>query len=399
MNASTTTLAGLGGANQQAVDAVVSNGAAVVSVAGVGTKESFLDAWTRRLSDHARLLRDKGEALTHPVVLVYVPDWAKVGKDLGWVRRPMLGSRIADQLSGTIGVGALDAGAFIKPQPVVDANDVEQTIEQAGLGNYLTIALMSTTELWIWMQGLDAGTQPFQKPLNDVLVVLDLQTLDDKLSEFYEHVARQTVTWWKDAKNRITVTPPEAIVQNDLWLYLLGAYADRAKVKQEVGIGNGRADLTLTPDPSHILDKSAVLELKVTRDCNTPKPGTKTLTKIGLQQNVAWAMSGVQQTAAYRDHEKIDGAFLCVYDFCAGNSQEIEKAVQDASLQLNVIGRRYWITASNEEHRKDRFPLSPPTASTAPAVNGNAKGAAIQASAIPTTTPPAPPGPNTPIKP
>lgn len=396
MNASTITVAGLGGANQQAVAAVVSNGAAVVSVADVGTKESFLDTWTRRLADHARLLRTKGEALAHPVVLVYVPDWAKVGKDLGWVRRPMLGSRIADPLSGTFGVGALNAGAFTRPQPVLDVNDVERTIAQAGLGGCLTIALMSTTELWIWMQGLDAGTQPLQKPLDDALVVLDLQTLDDKLSEFYEQVARQTVTWWKDATKRITVSPPEAIVQNDLWLYLLGAYADRAKVKQEIGIGNGRADLTLMPDPCRTLDSSAVFELKVTRDCHTPKPGTKTLTKIGLAANMAWVASGVQQTAAYRDHEKLDGAFLCVYDFCAGNRPELEKAVQDASVQLQVIGRRYWITASNEEHRKDRFPLNPPAASAAPAAKGKRKGAAPPVSAATSATPPAPPTQNQP---
>lgn len=386
MNASSITVPGLGGANQQAVAAVVSNGAAVVSVADVGTKESFLDAWTRRLVDHARLLRTKGETLAHPVVLIYVPDWARVGKELGWVRRPMLGSRVADALSGTLGVGALNAGAFTRPQQIVDVNDVEQTIAQAGLGDCLTIALMSTTELWIWMQGLDADTQPFQKLLDDAPAALNLNTLDDKLSEFYEKVARQTVTWWKDAKERVTVSPPEAIVQHDLWLYLLGAYADRAKVKQEVKVGNGRADLIFTPD--HNSDSSAVFELKVTRDCHTPQPGTTTLTKIGLSDNVKWAVSGVQQTHAYRDQEKLDGAFLCVYDFCAGNRQEIEKAVQDAAIQLNVIGRRYWITASNEEHRKDRFPLLAPTTSAAPAASGKVTVTASPGPIAQPTTPP-----------
>jgi len=320
------------------------------------------------------LLRIKGEVLASPVVLVYVPDWARAGAELGWVRRPMLGSRVADPLSGTFGVGALNAGAYTKPHQVLDVNDVERTIAEAGLGSCLTIALMSTTELWIWMHGLDAGTQPVQKALDDVMVTLSLQTLDEKLSEFYEKVARQTVTWWKDAAKRITVSPPEAIVQNDLWLYLLGAYADRAKVKQEVGIGNGRADLVLTPDPSRTLDSSAVFELKVTRDSHTPMPGTKAPTKISLNANVRWVASGVQQTAGYRDHEELDGAFLCVYDFCAGNRPEIEKAVQDACVQLNVLGRRYWITASNEEHRQDRLPLLPLAGSASPPKKAKAKG-------------------------
>lgn len=380
MNASIKTLAGLGGANQQAVAAVVSNGAAVVSVADVGTKESFLDAWARRLADHARLLRTKGEALDQPVVLIYVPDWARVGRDLGWVRRPMLGSRVADALSGTLGIGALNAGAFTRPQQIVGVSDVEQAIEQAGLGDSLTIALMSTTELWIWMHGLNASTQPMQTQLDDEPVVVNLNTLDSKLTEFYENVARQTQTWWKDAKKRITVSPPEAIVQRELWLYLLSAYSYRAKVKQEVEIGNGRADLTFIPDNNS--DCSAVFELKVTRDYHTPQPGTRTLSKRGLNDNVKWAISGVQQTHAYRDQERLDGAFLCVYDFCAGNRQEIEKAVQDAAFQLNVIGRRYWITASHEEHRKDRFPLLAPVSSIAAA--GTRKGKASKSKASPT---------------
>lgn len=368
--AATATVAGLGGANQQAVAAVVSSGASVVSVADVGTKESFVDAWTRTLADHARMLRANNQPLEHPVVLVYVQEWAKVGKGLGWTRRAMLGSRASEPLAGTLGIGALNAGAYTSPKPITSSKDVEEAIEQAGLGSHLTIALMSNTELWIWLHGLDAGNQPYQRPLDDGLLIMSLQTLDDKLTEFYEKVARQTLTWWEDAKNRVTKSPPEATVQHDLWLFLLGAYADRAKVKQEVRIGTGRADLTLTPDRP--IDASAVLELKATRDCYTPNPGTTTLTKISLKENMAWAASGVQQTAAYRDDEKFDGAFLCVYDFCAGPRSEIKQVVDDASVQHGVYGRRYWITISHEEHRKERYPLqSLPAAPTKTAKPGS----------------------------
>lgn len=61
----------LGGALKAAVDAVVSNGAAVISVADAGTQAAFLDAWTRALTAHARYLRSKGERLAAPVALVY----------------------------------------------------------------------------------------------------------------------------------------------------------------------------------------------------------------------------------------------------------------------------------------------------------------------------------------
>ncbi|MFT7776610.1 hypothetical protein [Roseateles sp.] len=354
------TIVGLGGASERAVEAVVSHGAAVLSVADAGTKESFVDAWTRTLAEHARTLRAKGEELQHPVVLVYVPDWAAEGRRLGWNRRAMLGARASEPLAGTFGIGALNVGAYTSPQQVTDTADVETMIEGAQLGGHLTIALMSSTELWIWMHGLDASQQPYRRPLDDGLLIMSLQTLDEKLTEFYEQVARQTQTWWEDATKRVTRTPPEATVQHDLWLYLLGAYADRAKVRQELKIGNGRADLVVTPNRP--IDASAVLELKATRDCNTPKPGTKTPGKISLKENLAWAASGVQQTAAYRDQEKFDGAFLCVYDFCAGPMAEIDKTVQDAANQYGVMGRRYWITASNDEHRKERYPLAPPPA-------------------------------------
>ena len=64
------------------------------------------------------------------------------------------------------------------------------------------------------------------------------------------------------------------------------------------------------------------------------------------------------------------------------------KAVQDAAIQLNVIGRRYWITASNEEHRKDRFPLLAPTTSAAPAASGKVTVTASPGPIAQPTTPP-----------
>jgi hypothetical protein len=99
-----------------------------------------------------------------------------------------------------------------------------------------------------------------------------------------------------------------------------------------------------------------VLELKVTRDFLTPQLGTVKPNAISLQDNIDWAKSGVSQTAAYRDDETLDAAYLCVYDFCANNREEISKAIVEASAPYNVIAKRYWITASHKEHRTDRYP-------------------------------------------
>ncbi|MCG9053516.1 hypothetical protein LH447_10495 [Laribacter hongkongensis] len=356
MNTASSQLKALGGVRQDAIDAVVAAGASALSVADAGTKEAFLDAWTRTLSAHARLLRAKGEQLSAPVVLVHVDNCADVGGSLGWARRPMLGGAPTDSLAGILAVGTAEVGAYMKPDRLQDTESMTQAIEQAGLGARLTVALMSTSQLIIWPYGLDGEMKPFLRELDDSPVVMNLDVLDRNLSQFYEEAARQSRTWWKDRSQRITVEKPEDTVQNDLWLFLLGKYADRAKVKRETVIGHGRADITLSPTLQQ--DASAVLELKVTRDVRTPKPGTINLTAISLQENITWARSGVQQTAAYRDDEGFDGAYLCVYDFCAGNRQEIENGIQEAAKPHNVYARRYWITQSHEEHREERYPLS-----------------------------------------
>ena len=90
---------------------------------------------------------------------------------------------------------------------------------------------------------------------------------------------------------------------------------------------------------------------------HTPALPGATPTKFSQKEKEDWACSGVQQTAAYRDHERLDGAFLCLYDFCAGNSPAIAAVVKVHAMKYNVLHRHYWITASHKEHREDRYPL------------------------------------------
>ncbi|MGN7875671.1 hypothetical protein ACTJKJ_19110 [Roseateles sp. 22389] len=352
------TLNPLGGAVKAALDAVVENGAAGLSVADAGTEEAFLDAWTRTLTAHARYLRAKGECLSGPVAVIYSDDCAEVGARLAWASKPMLGGSPADPLGGTLAVGTGEIGGYVKPVRLTDTDTVTAAIRDAGLGTSLTVVLLSEASMVIWPRGLDSEVLPFRKELDDAPVVLDLAALDHSLEMFYERAARQSRTWWKDRSKRITVEEPESEVQHDLWNFLLGKFSDVARVKKETTIGHGRADITVTPiKPDHA---SAVLELKVTRDFRTPKPGSVKAIPISLKANIDWAQSGVAQTAAYRDDESFEAAYLCVYDFCAGKKLAMEKAIQDAAAPYNVIAKRYWITASHEEHRSDRYPLMPP---------------------------------------
>ncbi|MFN9474920.1 hypothetical protein [Acidovorax sp.] len=359
MKVSGTQTMGLGGALKSAIDAVLEEGAASLSVADAGTQTAFLDAWARTLTEHARYLRSKGENLSAPAVFVYDENCADVGEELGWTRRPMLGGTPNDPFAGTLAIGTGEIGAYAKPEYLSDTNVMTDAIRAAGLGNALTVALLSTSLLVIWAEGVDSDASPeIRRELDDAPVVLDLAALDKALDQFYERSARQSRTWWKDRETRITVESPEGVVQNDLLHFLLGKYSEVARVKVETVIGHGRADITLTPMKEKLI--SAVIELKVTRDFLTPRPGTLKPNPINLQSNIDWAKSGVSQTAAYRDDETLDAAYLCVYDFCAGNREEISKAVEEAAIPYNVIAKRYWVTASHVEHRKDRYP-DPPT--------------------------------------
>lgn len=349
---------GMGGALKAAVDAVVDEGAAGLSVADACTRTAFLDAWARTLSDHAKYLRSKGESLSAPAVFVHAENCADVGEALKWARRPMLGGTPTDPFAGTLAVGTGEIGAYAMPAHLADTNVMTDAIRSAGLGNSLTVALLSTSVLVIWPEGVDSDASPeIRRDLDNAPMVFDLVALDQSLQQFYERSARQSRTWWKDRTKRITVEYPEGVVQNDLLHFLLGKYSEVARVKAETVIGNGRADLTLTPVTAAA--SSAVLELKVTRDFLTPRPGTVSPTRRSLKENIEWAKSGVSQTAAYRDDETLDAAYLCVYDFCEGNRAEISEAIKEAAAPHGVIAKRYWITASHKEHRTDRYPDPP----------------------------------------
>jgi hypothetical protein len=353
MTTSSPHLTTLGGALQIAMDAVVENGADNISVADAGTQAAFLDAWTKTLTAHARLLRAQGKELAAPVVLVFSENCADDGARLGWARRPMLGSSKSDPFGGILAVGTSGISAYVRQQPVLDTNAATDAIAAAGFGDALTIALVSTTSLVIWPNGLNSDESPVQRELHDAPIVLDLAAIDLALEQFYEWAGREPRRWWKDRTNRITVEDPEGVVQNDLWFFLLGRYAEIANVKLETKIGFGRADIAFTPfNPVHT---SAILELKVTRDFLTPEPGTVKPNRQSLNENIALARAGVAQTAGYRDGERLDAAFLCVYDFCAGDLKAITDAIEDAASPYSVVARRYWITASNKEHRTSQI--------------------------------------------
>jgi len=348
-----------GGALDAVVEQVAESAASSISVADACTLESFLDGWSRTLTEHARYLRCNGASLQAPIVVAYVEEVGEFARQHPtWERRAMLGASYRDTFTGILAVGTASVGGYVYPQRLPETQAIETELSVAGLLGAPTVALMSETKLLIWPDGVNGDRNFFERDLNDGPIVIDLDAIDRVLQRFYEDRARQNTKWWKNASLRTTIERPEAAVQDELWLFLAGAFSEVARIRKEDVSGNGRSDITVLPFRGISQDQSAVLELKTLRDVRTPtKNPDATPAKISQQENIEWACSGVQQTAAYRDHEKLDGAFLCLYDFCAGNPTVVEGVVAPHAQKYNVLSRRYWITASHEEHRQDRYPL------------------------------------------
>ena len=350
-----------GGASAQFLTQVAqTTGAAAISVADAGTRESFLNAWVEHLSEHARHLRANGKTLGAPVALVYVPDTGAHARDHGWKLSAMLGVSEREEMAGKLAVGSSEVGGCTHTTPFRDLQSLEDAIRAAGLGNSPTVVLATELRLIVWGHGIDGQGQPSINELGGGAVTVDLTSVEQELDRFYEGVARQTTSWWKKATERITVEQPEARVQYDLWIWLMSKFSVAARVRQEDKVGNGRTDLTIVPLDTSGGNQSAVLELKTVRDVHTPtNPNAKPI-KISLRENTDWAVSGLQQTATYRDDLKMNVAFLCVYDFCAEGGEALMATVKPIAGTFNVVARRFWITASNKEHRKDRNPLPAP---------------------------------------
>lgn len=349
---------GIGGARLDALSRVVAKSAHNLSVADAGTVPAFLDAWMQRLTDYAKHMRLTNGSLSAPVCVIHVEDCGTTGASLGWRRRATLGAAASDRLDGIVAIANDAVGGFVRDPACISAEECEATVAAAGLGNRPAIMLASPKKLVVWPEGLYGEVKPIEHFLDEEAPTLDTSTIDAHLTSFYEDLARQSTRWWQDAKKFITTDRPEFHVQDVLQTYLIGSLRGVARVKSELRIGNGRADITIWPKAKrNPADESAVLELKTIRECHTPKSADAKPIPISRAESVTWACEGIQQTAAYRQTEGMDSAFLCVYDFRAASDATIDSEIAPKAATYNVLSRRYWITSSHTAHREDRFPL------------------------------------------
>ncbi|WP_428422653.1 hypothetical protein [Methylibium sp.] len=351
----------IGAATEAVLQSVVSAGASTVSVADAGTREAFIDAWVRTLSEHARHLRKKGEALGAPCVLVYVPDVAAFGEQHGtWTSRTTLGDSHLDDFAGMLAVGNTEVGGRVHPQKFPAMAGIETAMRDSGLAGAAAVGLMSESKMIVWVDGIDGDDKHYEREILNVPTVIDLSAIESELERFYQLFACHTKKWWLQPARHVTVDNPERAVQDDLWLYLLARLADVATVRTEESIGRGRADITIFPKQTVGGNQSAVLELKTIRDVHTPKDKANKdvkLTKFSESDKRSWALEGLQQTATYRDDREMDGAYLCLYDFCSVKSQPVYDAVDPYAANFGVRHLPYHIPATHAEYREAKYPL------------------------------------------
>jgi len=118
-----------GGAVDIALEKVTQVAAESISVADAGTREAFLDAWARTLSEHAKDLRSKTLTLAAPVVIVYVPNTSTFGKQFKWNQRSMLGSSHRDNFAGILAVGTGEVGAYVHPTNLIGIEELNKKYE------------------------------------------------------------------------------------------------------------------------------------------------------------------------------------------------------------------------------------------------------------------------------
>ncbi len=350
----------VGGASTVLLDATANACASTVSIADVETREAFLDAWAKTLSEHAAFLRAQKKSLTAPVIVAFVPDTGAFSKQAGWQPNPMLGASPRDEFCGMLIAATGEVGGCSPDKTFTQTGEFSSALISSNLGNCLTIGLMTESKIVVWPEGVQSNdAKPYERPIGGKTQAIDVATIQAELHDFYLLDVRQSKRLWHDPVQRIAVNRAEGKIQDHLWIYLVARLSNAARIKQEEEIGNGRADITIYPIDTNAPNQSAVLELKTIRQIMTPKPGKTELRKISHKARVRWIRKGLQQSEVYRAHNKMDAALVCLYDFCEGNTDAVVDDLAPWFLKYNVMPLRYWVTASNDEAREDSVPIPP----------------------------------------
>jgi hypothetical protein len=189
--------------------------------------------------------------------------------------------------------------------------------------------------------------------VNDVDVTQD--SVDEFLTQFhaiYLRAPQRYKRFWADAAKYVPVPHAEQEVQFCLVPMAMARFS-RSIVRFEEEMVEGRADVTITPDPQGSARGSAVLELKALRS-RYPAAKGKTPRSCSDAENDRSVVDGIDQANVYRNERRCEHAFVCCYDFRENDDATYLDRFREVADERRVVPRRYPVYNEAAASRRSR---------------------------------------------
>jgi len=182
------------------------------------------------------------------------------------------------------------------------------------------------------------------------IIHIDESTIDAALSEFERDYTRYPDGYahcWFDRPGRVMLREAEAIVRDNLFIFLKLKTFKSQHVAREELLPVGRPDIS-------ILDRQAnrtacIFELKVLRSRGMPKnPGQgRGVKPYTLEKNTRHARQGVRQAQKYKEASVCPTAFLCCFD--GRDTSETLTTVKQLAIEHGILYRQYYMETSTRD--------------------------------------------------
>jgi hypothetical protein len=180
-------------------------------------------------------------------------------------------------------------------------------------------------------------------------------SLDEFLTEFHDillKTPRPFKRFWNDVDAFVPVPNAEKEVQNAM-IPLAELRFRGSVVRYEEAMVEGRADLTISPNPQGTTLGSGVLELKALRS-RFPAKGKGKARICQPAKNDEAIIDGIDQADSYRERRGLEHAFVCCYDFRSDEEAVELDAHEPRAADRKVNLRRYRVYNHAKTLRRDK---------------------------------------------
>lgn len=201
--------------------------------------------------------------------------------------------------------------------------------------------------------GLENEDDTVVLPIADTIYDVTAASLDEFLEDFHDihlKTPQSFKKFWQNKDKFVPVPNAEKEVQNAL-LPLAHLRFRKSVVRAEESMVEGRADVTITPDPRGTTRGSGVLELKVLRSRFPGKKGGSTVCSPATNDQAV--VDGIDQAMSYRARRHYDHAFVCCYDFRTEADATDLAAHEPLATSRNVLLRQYRVYNHAKALRRD----------------------------------------------